>query len=91
MTTPSFTNWQEAWEYEAQQNAQTFTNFSNEQLLAYIQQGFSDPFFVVWQEIGSRKKPEIFADALRAVIADIKRPKLDRHHAEQALIATMQE
>ena len=89
MTSP-FTNWQEAWEHEAQQSAQVFTDFSDEQLLAYIQQGFSDPFFVVWQEIGSRKKPKVFADALRAVIADEKRSKLDRYHAEQALITTMQ-
>lgn len=53
---PEFGNWQEAWEWHAQQTQNAYAQLSEAELLRQIQEGRYDPYYQIWynlREIGS--------------------------------------
>ena len=53
---PEFSNWQEAWEWHAQQTQNAYKQLSEAELLRQIQEGRYDPYYQIWynlREIGS--------------------------------------
>lgn len=53
---PEFSNWQEAWEWHAQQTQNDFAQMSEAKLLRKIQKRQYDPYYQIWyslREMGS--------------------------------------
>ena len=88
---PEITNWQEAWELEAKRTADVFSAWTDEELLEWITRRGTDSYYTVWEEIGRRKNPGLFAEPLARVIADKSTSSLVRTHATMALESTLKE
>ena len=85
MTDDNFSNWQEAWEAEAQQSASAYTNYSDQELLTEIQAGRFGEFYVIWQEIARRQNAPLFLNPLNQIIANPNLDSLIKQHTQETV------
>ena len=84
---PEFSNWQDAWEWHAQQTQNDFAKLSEAKLLRKIQKRQYDPYYQIWyslREIGSLATcAPVLLEVLRRETGES--PMLIRYHCAAAL------
>ncbi len=84
---PEFSNWQEAWEWHAQQTQNDFAQMSEAKLLRKIQKRQYDPYYQIWyslREMGSlATSAPILLEVLRRESGEAQ--MLIRYHCAAAL------
>lgn len=84
---PEFSNWQEAWEWHAQQTEQTYAKQSEATLLKKILNRQYDPYYQIWYSLGKvgtlANCAPVLLDVLRRETGDDN--MLIRYHCAAAL------
>lgn len=84
---PEFSNWQEAWEWHAQQTQNDFAQMSEAKLLRKIQKRQYDPYYQIWyslREMGSlATSAPVLLEVLRRESGEAQ--MLIRYHCAAAL------
>ena len=84
---PEFSNWQEAWEWHAQQTQNDFAKLSEAKLLRKIQKRQYDPYYQIWYslcEMGSLfNSAPVLLEVLRRESGEAQ--MLHRYHCAAAL------
>jgi len=84
---PEFSNWQEAWEWHAQQTQNDFAKLSEAKLLRKIQKRQYDPYYQIWyslREMGSlANSAPVLLEVLRRESGEAQ--MLHRYHCAAAL------
>ena len=84
---PEFSNWQDAWEWHAQQTQNDFAKLSEAKLLRKIQRRQYDPYYQIWyslREMGSlANSAPVLLEVLRRESGEAQ--MLHRYHCAAAL------
>ena len=84
---PEFSNWQDAWEWHAQQTQNDFAKLSEAKLLRKIQRRQYDPYYQIWyslREMGSLATcAPVLLEVLRRESGEAQ--MLHRYHCAAAL------
>lgn len=88
MTEPTFNNWQDQWDYEAQKARTFFESKPLEELLTLVKENKTDFFFNIWDVIAGKSTPE--DDSLEVLWTYLKdhpgdNYDLDRYHCTGAI------
>lgn len=80
-------DWRERYEYEAQREAESLKNHSEEQLIGRVRKNLLDPYFATWRALGKigtvEKSAMVMWDFLRR--SPGKHNMLHRYHCAAAL------
>lgn len=88
---PEFSNWQEAWEWHAQQTSNHFDEQSADELLAHLTAGNYDGYYTIWYRLREKaslaQAAPVLLDVLRREAGDAY--SLIRYHCAAALFYLM--
>lgn len=88
---PEFSNWQEAWEWEAQRTSDAYGELSTAELLARVQAGRYDFYYTIWRRVQEKctlaQAAPVLIDVLRREAGEPM--MLIRYHCAGALFGLL--
>lgn len=88
MEPPEFTNWQDAWEWHAQQTSNTLYDLSEDELLELLEARHFDAYYSLWSVVKAKCTPQKAALPLLAILTEYP-DDLVRYHCADALFGLL--